>query len=113
KAWESRLDVSTMDLDKFREYPEKVLREGITITNLAAERRRDQDSLRKLHELVQLISADMPSPAPFTPISYEQWKAFELKNPSLLPDGYMIARDGPKYVGLSTVWRLDKEPRGL
>jgi GNAT superfamily N-acetyltransferase len=113
KAWESRLDVSTMDLDKFREYPEKVLRQGITITNLAAERRRDQDSLRKLHELVQLISADMPSPAPFTPISYEQWKAFELKNPSLLPEGYMIARDGSKYVGLSTVWRLDKEPRGL
>jgi len=25
----------------------------------------------------------------------------------------MIAKDGSKYVGLSTVWRLDQEPRGL
>jgi len=113
KAWESRLNVPTLDMEKFREYPEKALRQGITFTNLAAERHKDQDSLRKLHELVQLISADIPSPAPFTPISYEQWEAFELKNPSLLSDAYMIAKDGPKYVGLSTVWRIDMEPRGL
>ena len=90
-----------------------MLRQGITITNLAQERKNGPDSLKSLHELVQLISADMPSPAAFTPVSYEQWEAFELKNPSLLPEAYMIAKDGPKYVGLSTVWRLDKEPRGL
>ena len=100
-------------MTKFQEYPDKALRQGITFTNLAAERKKDQDSLRKLHELVQLISADMPSPSPFTPISLEQWKAFELKNPSLLPEGYMIAKDGARYVGLSTVWRLDQEPSGL
>jgi GNAT superfamily N-acetyltransferase len=102
-----------MDLEKFRDYSEKVFQQGITITNLAAERQKDEDSFKKLHELVQLVSADMPSTAPFTPISYEQWEAFELKNPSLLPEGYMIAKDGSKYVGLSTVWRLDQEPRGL
>ena len=113
RAWESRLDIKTADTAKFQNYPEKTMRQGISFTNLAAERRNDQDSLRKLHELVQLISADIPSPAPFTPISFEQWKAFELKNPSLLPDGYMIAKDGDRYVGLSTVWRLDQEPRGL
>ena len=113
RAWESRLDIKTADTAKFQNYPEKAISQGITFANLAAERRNDQDSLRKLHELVQLISADMPSPAPFTPISFEQWKAFELKNPSLLPDGYMIAKDGDRYVGLSTVWRLDQEPRGL
>ncbi len=113
KAWESRLDVRTIDLTRFQEYSEKALKDGITFTNLAAERRKDQDALRKLHELVQLISADMPSPAPFTPISFEQWKAFELKKSSLLAEGYMIAKDGARYVGLSTVWRLDREPRGL
>jgi len=113
KAWESRLDLRAIDPSRFRDYSEKVLRQGITITNLAAEREKDQGSLRKLHELVQLISADMPSPSPFTPISFEQWEAFELKNPSLLPEGYMIAKDGSKNVGLSTVWRIDREPRGL
>jgi GNAT superfamily N-acetyltransferase len=113
KVWESRLNIRTMDLARFREYPEKALRQGITFTTLATERDKGPDSLRKLHELVQLISADMPSPAPFTPISYEQWEAFELRNPSLLPEGYMIAKDGSKYVGLSTVWRIDQEPTGL
>lgn len=112
-AWESRLDVSRIDLERFQEYPEKAQKQGITLTNLTEERRKDQESLKKLHELVQIISADMPSPAPFTPTAYEQWKAFELKNPNLLPDGYMIAKDGSRYVGLSTVWRIDKEPRAL
>jgi GNAT superfamily N-acetyltransferase len=112
-AWESRLDVSSVDLERFREYSENVLRQGITITNLAEARTEGQESLKKLHELVQIISADMPSPAAFTPTSYEQWEAFELKNPNLQPEGYMIAKDGSKYVGLSTVWRIDKEPRGL
>jgi len=112
-AWESRLDVSRVDQQRFQEYSEKMQRQGIILTNLAEARREGQDSLKKLHELVQLISADMPSPAPFTPTSYEQWKAFELKNPNLLPEGYMIAKDGSKYVGLSTVWRIDKEPRSL
>ena len=112
-AWESRLDVLTMDLEEFQDYPEKMAQQGITITNLAEERRNGPDSLKSLHELVQLISADMPSPAPFTPISYEQWKAFELRNPSLLPEAYMIAKDGPRFVGLSTVWHLDREPRSL
>jgi GNAT superfamily N-acetyltransferase len=112
-AWESRLDASRMDLERFRDYSEKVQRQGITITNLAEAQKEGQESLRKLHELVQIISADMPSPAPFTPTSYEQWEAFELKNPNLLPEGYMIAKDGSKYVGLSTVWRIDKEPRSL
>src|SRR5438128_11339084 len=59
------------------------------------------------------MSADMRSVASVTPTSYEQWEAFELKNPSLLPEGYMIAKDGSKYVGLSTVWRIAREPRGL
>jgi len=112
-AWESRLDVSSVKLGTFRDYPEKVQSQGIILTTLAEARREGQESLKKLHELVQLISADMPSPAPFTPTSYEQWEAFELKSPNLLPEGYMIAKDGSKYVGLSTVWRIDKEPRSL
>ena len=113
RVWESRLDVIKMDTSLLQEYLDKVRRQGIIITSLALERETDPDSLRKLHELVQIISADIPGPDPFTPISYEQWEAFEIKNPNLLPEGYMIAKDGSKYVGLSTVWRIDKEPKGL
>ena len=113
RVWESRLDVSKADPSRFQDYTEKTRREGIMITSLAHERKTDPEALVKLHELVQTIAADIPQPEPFTPVSFEQWEAFEIKNPSLLPEGYMIAKDGSKYVGLSTVWRIDKEPRGL
>jgi RimJ/RimL family protein N-acetyltransferase len=113
RVWESRLEVSKVDNSRFQDYAERVRKQGIVITSLAQERKVDRDALRKLHELVQTIAADIPQPEPFTAISYEQWEAFEIKNPSLLPDGYMIAKDGSKYIGLSTVWRIDREPKGL
>ncbi len=50
---------------------DKLLKEGITFTTLAQEQQHGQDSLRKIHELVQLIQADMPREADFTPLSYE------------------------------------------
>jgi len=52
--------------------------------------------------------ADTPTDTP-----YDQWLAFEMKNPNLIPQAYMIAKDGDKYVGTSVVWRLKKEPRSL
>ncbi len=39
--------------------------------------------------------------------------AVELKNPDLLPEGYMIAKDRDRYVGVSVVWRSESDPRGL
>src|SRR6058998_428331 len=49
----------------------------------------------------------------YTPIPYEQWLSFDMKDPGLLPEAYAIAKQGDRYAGLSTVRRLDKEPRGL
>jgi RimJ/RimL family protein N-acetyltransferase len=36
--------------------------------------------------------------------------SYSMKNPQLLPEGYFIAKDGPKYVGMSDVHRIDTEP---
>jgi predicted GNAT superfamily acetyltransferase len=36
-----------------------------------------------------------------------------MKSPNLFPEGYMIAKDGDKYVGMSTVWKAQKDPKGL
>ncbi len=113
RAWESRLDVTSTDTGPFRKYSEKVAKEGITMTTLAEEMKRGEEGLRELHELVQQVSAEMPSSQPFTPVPYEQWKALELNSPTLMAEAYMIAKDGPRYVGLSTVWSSDMEPRTL
>ena len=110
RGWESRLDLATADAAPFAGYVEKALKERIKFTTLAEEQPRGQESLRKIHELVQLITADMPREADFTPLTYEQWETFSLKNPRLLPEGYFIAKDGPNYIGMSNVHQVDSEP---
>jgi RimJ/RimL family protein N-acetyltransferase len=52
----------------------------------------------------------MPREAEFTPLSYEDWVSYSMKNPQLLPEGYFIAKDGENYVGMSDVHRIDTEP---
>ncbi len=113
RLWESRLDLSTADPARFGRYLEKASKEGITFTTLAEEQRHGHESLKKIHELVQLINADMPREAAFTPFSYEQWQALSLRSPRLLPEGYMIAKHGSEYVGMSNVLRNEKEPQTL
>ena len=110
RNWESRLDLPTADTVPFQGYVDKALKDGITFTTLAEEHRHGQDSLRKIHELVQLIQADMPREAEFTPLSYDDWDTYSLKNPQLLRDGYFLAKDGSNFVGMSDVHRIDSEP---
>ena len=113
RTWESRLNPSTVDVSQFRHYSEEASRAGVEITSLARELELDPDCHEKLYELNQTLMADVPMPEPYTPVSYEQWLSFDMKDPGLLPEAYAIAKDGAKYVGLSTIRRLDKEPRGL
>ncbi len=113
RAWESRLEPSEVDVARFQKYANKASNEGIRITTLPEEQARDPEAVRKLYELVQQVSKDVPMPIPYTRVSFEQWKATEVKNPNLIPEGYFIATDTPRYVGLSSVWRLDKEPKTL
>ncbi len=113
RVWESHLDPSQVKLSKYRQYSEKAAEGGIKISTLAEEMKRELDWERKLYELVQTVAADMPMPGQFTPAPFDQWQAFEVKNPNLLPDGYIIAKDGSRYVGLSTVWKHQKKPSNL
>jgi GNAT superfamily N-acetyltransferase len=113
RIWESHLDPATIDRARFEEYSRKAEARGIGFSTLSEEMKRDPDWERKLYELVQTVAADIPLPTPFTPVSFEQWQAFEMKSPNLLREGYMIAKDGSKYVGLSTVWRQEKKPGSL
>ena len=113
RLWESRLDLTTTDTLQFREYLENASKQGITFTTLAVEQQKGPDALKKIHELVQLIMADMPREAPFTPVTYEQWEALALRNPRLVPEGFIIAQDGSKYIGLSNVLRNETQPQLL
>lgn len=113
REWESRLDVRTYNPELFREYESRMTRQGITFTTLALEKTKGEGSLRKLHELVQLITADMPRQAEFTPLSYDQWRSYSMNSPRLIPQGYFIAKHGEEFVGMSDVLRNEKDPLTL
>src|SRR3989449_7168629 len=113
RAWESGLNPATVNLSVFQKYVDKASQHRIYYVTLADEMRSDPDCYRKLHALVQAVSEDIPRPEQFTPVSFEQWSAFEMKSPNLVPQGYMIAKDGDNYVGMSTVWKAQKDPKGL
>jgi GNAT superfamily N-acetyltransferase len=69
--------------------------------------------LKRLFELVDQIVEDMPRADPYTSISYEQWEKLNFTNPRLLPEGYIIAKHGSEYVGVSIVFKNDTEPQVL
>ncbi|SRR5579864_2315339 len=113
RDWESRLDLSTFKPERFRTDLSRVAEQGINFTTLTEELQHGENSLKKLHDLVQHIVADMPRQADFTPLSYEQWKTLLSNSPRLLPEGYVIANDGPEFVGMSNLLRNEKMPRTL
>ncbi len=113
RAWESRLDLSTFDESKFQRYLTSLADQGITFTTLSMVRADDETELRNLYELVQLIVADMPREATFTPLSFEQWKAINLNSPRILPEGYLIAKHDARYVGMSNVLSNEIDPQNL
>ena len=113
RLWESRLDLTTADPSRYGQYLDNASKQGITFTTLAEEQRKGPEALEKIHELVQLIMADMPREASFTPVSYEQWEALALRNPRLVSEGFIIAKDGSRYIGLSNVLRNETSPRLL
>jgi GNAT superfamily N-acetyltransferase len=113
RAWESRLDPARVNPSDYKKYVEKSSQHGVRFSTLADEIRDDPEAWHKLHLLEQAISEDIPRPEQFTPVTFDQWSAFVTKNPNLLPQGYMIAKDGDKFVGMSTVWRDQKHPKAL
>ncbi len=113
RAWESHLDPSQVDLSKYEDYSKRARAAGIDFTTLAEEMMHETDWEKSLYQLVQTCAGDMPMPDQFTPVSFEQWQAFEMKSPNLLPDGYMLAKNGPQLVGLSVLWKQEKKPGNL
>ena len=113
RAWESRLDPASVNPSDFKKYMDKSSERRIRFSTLEDEVKSDPEAWHKLHSLEEAISEDIPRPERFTPVSFDQWSAFVTKNPNLLPQGFMIAKDDAKYVGMSTVWKDQKHPKAL
>jgi RimJ/RimL family protein N-acetyltransferase len=113
RGWDLTIKPSQANFEDFEDSLSKTLRTGIEISTLAYERGTDPECYKKLNFLVHTTFRDAPMPDTPTDTSFEQWFAIEMMSPNLLPEGYSIAKDGNRYVGLSAVWRTQKDPRCL
>jgi len=83
----------------------------LTITSLAAERRRIDDALSRLHQAVNELLAQTVAPDRFAPIPYDQFVGW-IDRPGLSPQACFVARDGETYAGVS-VWMEEQAQTGL
>jgi len=105
RDWENHLDLSTYDDAPFAGRVERVVEGGIRIATFRELEAEDPDVWRNLYEMHEEIARDVPSPDPHTAIDHDTWVKRVRDNPNLMPDGYFLALDGGRYVGVSNLWR--------
>jgi GNAT superfamily N-acetyltransferase len=118
RIWESRLDVTRFDFARFADAEERVAVQGIAITTLGDELARDRErALRELYKLHAACRRDVPALDPPTDDPYEDfltwWETVGLVIPRFLPDGYVLAKDGERWVGQSALWDNQDKPDRL
>ncbi|MDP9363174.1 MAG: GNAT family N-acetyltransferase [Chloroflexota bacterium] len=109
-AWESRLDVAAFDPAPFAGAEARAADHGVAFTTLAAERARDPEALAKAHDLHLVCNRDVPEPDPVTDVPYEHFLGHEVEGPGALPDGYLLALDGDRYVAQSSLFASEENP---
>jgi len=100
---DSELDLSTFEPAKFADIVAKTRESGIEIVPASELAKRDPDWMRKTWELHGEIIPDVPDDDALVNMPFEEFaKTFD--HPDYLPEGYFLALDGGRYIGMSSVW---------
>lgn len=110
---ESRLDVTTFDLARFAGRRESVAAQGIEMAPLSRVMTTLPDWHVQLWNLTFMLAQDEPHPDSPARKPLEKWVKETVEDPRFLPDGYMVALDGDRIVGLSTLWQNIRHPDRL
>lgn len=103
KEQDSELDLTTWDASGFAGVVEKVRKSGVEIVAASELAGRDPDWRRKAWELNGEIIPDVPDDDLLVNEPFEEFnKSFD--HPDFIPEGYFIALDGDRWVGMSSVW---------
>ncbi|HWI65773.1 MAG TPA: GNAT family N-acetyltransferase [Symbiobacteriaceae bacterium] len=100
RTWQSFLDLSAVDLAAFA-HPDPA---GITICPLA-ELMGEPDWEQRLLALYNTIQTDVPDIDPAATVELEHFRESQLQSQRFMPDQYFIARDGDRWVGLTSLWK--------
>ena len=106
RNWESRLDLNIFDMEPYKTHMEKLNQAGIELKQLS-QLPQSEERDRALHELDIRLGADVPSPDPFTPISFETYERTILNHAGMYEDAFIVAVDGDRFIGVSTLWKSE------
>ncbi len=100
---DSELDLTSFEPAKFAGVVESVRESGIEIVPASEIAKRDPDWMRKTWKLHGEIIPDVPDD---DVLHNEPFAEFEksFKHPDFIPEGYFLALEGGRYVGMSSVW---------
>lgn len=114
RSWPFMLDIRTFEMERHRAALDRMKAQGITITTLAQECHNDPACLQKLYELHTQITRAIPLPEhPHPEPGLDWFERYSRSSPSALPEAYFIAKHGTRYVGESSMQRLDHAPHEL
>lgn len=102
---QSRLVVATFDTASFIPVVERVRAAGIQLYSLAQLQPLDSEWRRHVYELDIECTLDEPSPDPWTPPPFEQYVKEVLLDPNLFAEGWFLALDGDRYVGMTQLFK--------
>lgn len=110
RRWDAILDVTTFDPSPYAAHLAQVAAQGIeivTYADLADDPRRAE----KLYTLFAGVEEDIPSPYPYTRLTFEEWRPDYVDNPSFLPEAQFIAVDNTtgEFAAACVLIRSDRE----
>ena len=112
REWRSVLSLEDVDVRLFEAAVARAEAAGVPIVPLASLPDRIPDWRGSLHRLYAEVEADVPTAIPIETIPYRDFTAVVLGG-RLLPDGFLVAFDGDRPVGLTEPLRVSDEPRAL
>jgi GNAT superfamily N-acetyltransferase len=98
--------VSVLDLTHFDPSPlARPLPPSVTIQPLSALPLQEEAFQRDLYALEIELLGDVPTAEPITPWPFEVWQKRTLEDPNLLPEGFFLALEGLRLVGVSMLFK--------
>lgn len=113
REWENHLDLKAFEPNRFEGAIERAEASGLRLATYAELIEEDPDFWPRLYDMCDTVSRDVPSPDAHTPVDPELWRKRTEGNPNLMPEGYFVAVDGDRYVGLSNLWKLQADPNAI
>lgn len=109
----SALEVLAFEPERYAALQERVRQAGISISDLNEVAAQDPDWAPKVWDLEWQILQDVPSPDPLTQATFEEWRVRTFDSPNFIAGGYLVARDGERYVGMSSLWKSEADQEKL